>query len=432
MLNGGEANANAGVDHVEKVCHAVVKAAPSSAVEHGGALRVEVRRREALRVARRPREPEPVDGGARRRGERPVCVDLAGDEVLHLRKGNRRPAVRRRPCPGGVAERHVGLVEEVARGAGGVGPGVRERDLVAEVLDERIAPLLRRRTGDGVAAYVPVVLLRPVRDVAAGLRPERRVLEPALEVHLVAREVGRRLPDAGGEDDALHPVAREPVQEVESVSPRRARAPAHRRRELVERPGVAGARVEARGGHPLPGGDACLEPGRGVRRHPRVPAVPADLVDRVEVRAEGPDLRSLPGARLRLVRGQGRHGDVVVRARRGRLRQLGRQPQPVRLGVEDDTGRPAGGVGGAARVRLRPGDLVAPELRGRGGRERGDGLRRRRRGGGDRQCGRDHDQQPLQQSLPVPLDPELMNRGLIEPRERRNRIPESRDPRPPS
>ena len=346
-------------------------------------------------VRGRPRVPEPVDRGARRRGERARGVRLAGDVVLHPEQVGGGVAVRGRPRPGRVAERRVRLLQEAPRRRCAGGRGVGERLEVPEVLHRRVTPLLRRRAVDRVGTDVAVVLVGEVGDVGRDRRPERRVLEPVLEVHLVRREVGRQLRDSRAEGDALHAVAGQGVQEREGVGAGAPGAGPHGRRELVERPGVAGRRVESRSCHPLARERPCVGEGARAGCDPARPARVADLVDRVEARPERPDLRGLPASRLRLVRGERRDGDVVLGAGGGELRERRREAKPVRLGVEDDARRPAARVEEDAWLRLRAGDFLQPErvrrLRGQrrhrlhGGRRGGCDHERERRGYRDEQ-----------------------------------------------
>ena len=113
---------------------------------------------------------------------------------------------------------------------------------------------------------------------------------------------------------------------------------------------VAGRDVVARGGHAPSRLDARLVPGAAGRGDPGGPAGDVDLRERVEGRPERADPARLVRTQLRLVGRERRDGDVVLRARRRRRRQLRRQAQPVRRRVEDGAERPA--VRGS-RVRER-------------------------------------------------------------------------------
>ena len=187
-------------------------------VEHPLRLVVEVRRAQSQRVARRPGEPDSIDRRSRGCAERSVCVDLAGDEILHLRDRRRRPAVGVAPRPGGVPERDVGgRQQRLCRRTDGGGSCGRECRFVTEVLDHRRGPVSRRGAVHRVVANVAVVLLRPVADVTAGLGPEAAGLEPVLEVDLVLAQIRRRLRDPGRCDDPFHAVVGESVHERERV-----------------------------------------------------------------------------------------------------------------------------------------------------------------------------------------------------------------------
>ena len=83
------------------------------------------------------------------------------------------------------------------------------------------------------------------------------------------------------------------------------------------------------------------------RRRPSIPTRVADLVERVEVRSQRPDQRCLAGSWHGLRGRERRDGDEVLSARRRRLRELRRDPQPVGLVVEDHPCRPARIVGQA-------------------------------------------------------------------------------------
>ena len=93
-----------------------------------------------------------------------------------------------------------------------------------------------------------------------------------------------------------------PLQEGAHVRARVADALAHRRRELVQRPGVAGGDVVARSGHAPPRLDAGRVPGVARGRDPRRPAGDVDLRQGVEVRPKRADSPCLVGTQLRLVR----------------------------------------------------------------------------------------------------------------------------------
>src|SRR5260221_660008 len=72
-------------------------------------------------------------------------------------------------------------------------------EVVVEVLRARLA----RGSGDAPGAGVRIDLLRPEVDVASHVRPERLVLEPALEGGGVGARVGKRLREPRHEDHTL-------------------------------------------------------------------------------------------------------------------------------------------------------------------------------------------------------------------------------------
>ena len=264
--------------------------------------------------------------------------------------------------------------EKRPRRAGRLGSDAGQRRLVLEVLVQQVTPHLPRHAGHGVVAHVSVDLLRPVGGEAGEVGPEAAVLVPVLKPRLVEGEVGRRLADPGDEHRSAHggqrpvPVV-EPVEECAHVGARVAGSLAHGRRELVQRPRVAGCHVVAGRGHAPPRLDAGLVPGAAVRRDPRRPAGDADLGEGVERRPECTDAPGLIGSQLGLVRRQRRHGDVVLRAGRLRRRQLRRQAEPVRRRVEDRAQRAA--LGRPQRLHTRPPDELAPQPLGSDGRQRG-------------------------------------------------------------
>src|SRR3954452_2459815 len=126
----------------------------------------------------------------------------------------------------------------------------------------------------------------------------------------------------------------ETAHEVAQVPARVSSALADGRRRLIDGPDVAGGDVESLRGHAPARLDARVVPARAGRADPRAPAVVADLADRVEVRPERADPPRLVRAEVRLVRGERRDRDVVLRALRLVRGELRREAQPVRRRVE--------------------------------------------------------------------------------------------------
>ena len=236
----------------------------------------------------------------------PERVDLRRDEVLHqilLDEGVAEPEV---PLVRRVRERARRGVEERVRRAGRGSARTREEVGVTQVVDERVATGGRHRAGGGVAADVAVHLLRPVADVLVRVRPERRILEPLLGTGLVGPDAGHALADPHDPDDALRrrPLAARVVEAAEELAQVRAAVPvaaAHRGGDLVDRPAVARADVEAGGRHLAPRVDARLVPGRPRVRDPLLPRRQVDLGERVEGRAERADLRCAWPGRCRVL-----------------------------------------------------------------------------------------------------------------------------------
>ena len=129
----------------------------------------------------------------------------------------------------------------------------------------------------------------------------------------------------------------ERADEVTHVRACRAGVPAHRRRELVDCPRVAGGDVVACGGHSPASLDSGVSPRPcRIRSDPGRPARDVDLGHRVEARSEGVDAgRAERLAEPRLVGRQGGNGDVVIRTRRRIGRKLLAQAHPVFVRVED-------------------------------------------------------------------------------------------------
>ena len=130
--------------------------------------------------------------------------------------------------------------------------------------------------------------------------------------------------------------------------------------------------------------DARRVPGGAVVGDPRAPTVVTDLRDRVEVRAERANPPRLVGPEVRLVRGQRRDRNRVLRARRLVRGELRREPQPVRRGVENEPQRRRAVL---VRSRVAPLHELAPQLRSRLRLQRRDGLSR---AGARGRCKREH------------------------------------------
>ena len=244
--------------------------------------------------------------------------------------------------PGRVRERAVGGGEECSRRLTCDGRDARQRHLVLQVFVQRVAPRFSHHAGNGVGTDVAVELLRPVAGVAAQVVPERRVLVPVLEPRLVDGEISGRLADSGDEHRAArggqHAVSIvEAVQEGAHVHARAANALTHRRRQLVQRPAVAGSNVVARSRHAPPRLDPGRVPGVARGRDPGAPARHVDLCQSVEGGPQRADSPRLIGTRLRLVGRQRRHGDVVLHTGRCVRCELRGEAKPVGRRVEDGT-----------------------------------------------------------------------------------------------
>ena len=275
----------------------------------------ELRRRHAGEVARRPGEAEAaVARGARR-------VRLRGDVVLHQLDGDVRPAEGGVVLPGGVRERAVGAAEKrLRRRGGGRGDG-RQRRSVLQVLVQRVATSLsrlrRRPRRSGRRRTAPATSrsrsgsgrsrsLRPRTSPAAapGRRRGRRWSgRSRSRTPHRGRRAARRRRRAGPGGRRACSRARCPFPGARRTRARSAPRCHRRRRRSPQRPCAAAPRPRR-------------VPGVARGRDPRRPAGDVDLRQSVEGRSERADPPGLIGAELGLVRGERRHGDVVLGARR--------------------------------------------------------------------------------------------------------------------
>ena len=284
-------------------------------------LRREVGGRYPGRVVWRPGEAPVILSLRVRAAEVAQRIGLGGNEVLHLVSRDHGPAEPGAPLPGGVRERAVRALQVGACRRDRVRPDARQHDLMLEEVVQVVAPRRKRRARDSVVTEVAVELLRPVAHVGAHVGPEGAVLQPALQVCLVRRQVERALSHPDDEHGSFR-LGQRPVsveQSADEVARVDARGPVtapHRGGELVHRPGVTERHVVAGHSHPPPSLDTRLVPRRAVVRYPGAPGRHADLGHRMEVRAEGPNPPRLVRAQLRVIGGKRRNRKVVLRTRR--------------------------------------------------------------------------------------------------------------------
>ena len=218
------------------------------------------------------------------------------------------------------------------------------------VLGEVLRAVVPRAPRDAPEACVRVRLLREDLDLARDVLPEVGVLQPALQLGLVAGDVRDVLVGVGDPDldDALHGRQRAAsvVQAAKQLAHRRARVrrlvEPCRAVELVQQPGLAEVEAVAGGGHAAaelhPRAKPC--PARN-RMDPVIPArerAECHLRDGVDVRSQRTDEVVLRTPEERVVGGLRRDRDVVVGAGRRVVGERAREQRPVDGGPEDGLG----------------------------------------------------------------------------------------------